>query len=162
MGKLKKGRKNQKARLNPIGSKSQQDSKKDEATRTSKILPLINKLNSTIPNEKSMALGAITILSEDARMRKLLLKEKLISVVMQTCLNDFNDEIVVEAFGLLRNLGIEEGYDVVKYLWRQGIWTSIESALNKIDESFKFLQEKEMSKRINRNYSYYMTSLKTY
>lgn len=142
MGKLKKGRKNQKARLNPIGSKSQQDSKKDEATRTSKILPLINKLNSTIPNEKSMALGAITILSEDARMRKLLLKEKLISVVMQTCLNDFNDEIVVEAFGLLRNLGIEEGYDVVKYLWRQGIWTSIESALNKIDESFKFLQEK--------------------
>lgn len=142
MGKLKKGRKNQKARLNPIGSKSKQDLKKDESTRTSKILPLINKLNSTTPNDKSMALGAITILSEDERMRHLLLKEKVIAVVMQTCLNDSNDEIIVEAFGLLRNLGIEEGYDVTKYLWRQGIWTSIESALNKIDESFRFLQEK--------------------
>ncbi|KAG5420342.1 hypothetical protein I9W82_002223 [Candida metapsilosis] len=142
MGKLKKGRKNQKARLNPIGSKSQQDLKKDESTRTSKILPLINKLHSTTPNDKSMALGAITILSEDERMRHLLLKEKVIPAVMQTCLNDSNDEIIVEAFGLLRNLGIEEGYDVTKYLWRQDIWTCIESALNKINESFNFLLEK--------------------
>ncbi|KAI5970694.1 hypothetical protein CANMA_000285 [Candida margitis] len=142
MGKLKKGRKNQKARVNPIGSKSQQEIKKDESTRNSKILPLINKLKSSVPNDKSMALGAITILSEDARMRTLLLKEKVIAVVMQSCLNDSNDEIIVEAFGLLRNLGIEEGHDVTKYLWRQDIWTSIESALNKINDSFKFLQEK--------------------
>ncbi|KAI5957091.1 hypothetical protein KGF54_000019 [Candida jiufengensis] len=142
MGKLKKGRKNTKNRLNPIASKSQQEVKKDETTRQSKILPLINKLKSTIPNDKSMALGAITVLAEDFRMRQLLLKDKIVQVVMETCLNDSNDEIVVEAFGLLRNLGIESGYDVIKFLWRQGIWTSIENALNKIDVSFKLLAEK--------------------
>ncbi|KAI5962600.1 uncharacterized protein KGF55_003676 [Candida pseudojiufengensis] len=147
MGKLKKGRRNVKNRLNPIASKSQHEIKKDESTRQSKILPLINKLKSTIPNDKSMALGAITVLAEDARMRQLLLKEKLVQVVTEYCLNDSNDEIVVEAFGLLRNLCIESGYDVVMFLWRQGIWTSIENALDKINNSFKYLTEKDIMEK---------------
>ncbi|KAG7660951.1 uncharacterized protein J8A68_005471 [[Candida] subhashii] len=144
MGKLRKSKKNQKARLNPIGSSKKNNtdtSKRDENTIQSKIVPLINKLKSTIPNEKSMAIGAITVLAEDERMRKLLLKEKLITIVMEQCLNDSNDEIVVESFGLLRNLGIEEGYDVLKYLWRSNIWITIENGLNKVDTSFKYLQE---------------------
>ncbi|KAI3402289.2 hypothetical protein KGF56_004859 [Candida oxycetoniae] len=143
MGKLRKGKRNQKARLNPLTSNSQQEKKKDEATRQSKILPLLNKLRSTVPNDKSMALGAITVLAEDQRMRQLLLKERLVQIVMETCLNDSNDETTVEAFGLLRNLGIEEGRDVAKHLWRQGIWTTIENALNKINESFNFLRESD-------------------
>ncbi|KAK6203049.1 uncharacterized protein RJT21DRAFT_119181 [Scheffersomyces amazonensis] len=147
MGKLKRSKKNNRSRLNPIGSKPKagkstgDDSKKDESTRQSKILPLLNKLQSTIPNDRTMALGAITILCEDERMRKLLLKEKLISIIMEQCLNDSNDEIVVESFGLLRNLGIEEGYDVLKYYWRSGIWTSIEASLGKIEKSFEYLIE---------------------
>lgn len=147
MGKLRRGRKNQHARVNPLGGKpksgTNKQDMKDEQTRQSKILPLINKLKSTLPNEKSMGLGAITILSEDARMRKLLLKEKVIITVMENCLNDANDEVVVEAFGLLRNLGIEEGYEVTKFYWRSNIWTSIENALEKIQTSFKYLSEKE-------------------
>ena len=66
MGKLKKGRRNQKARLNPIGTNpkaSSKDEKRDENTRQSKILPLINKLKSTVANDRSMALGAITVLA---------------------------------------------------------------------------------------------------
>ncbi|CAK9437415.1 uncharacterized protein LODBEIA_P17930 [Lodderomyces beijingensis] len=144
MGKLKKGRKNQKARVNPMASKTPQLTKKDESTRHSKIVPLINKLRSSIPNDKSMALSAITVLVEDERMRHLLLKEKLVAVVMETCLNDSHDEIALDAFGLLRNIAIEEGADVAKHLWRLGVWTSVEAALNKINESFKFLSnEKE-------------------
>ncbi|KAK6453769.1 uncharacterized protein RJT20DRAFT_100041 [Scheffersomyces xylosifermentans] len=144
MGKLKKGRKNQKARLNPLGKNPNTDNKtdkRDENTRQSKILPLINKLKSTVPNDKSMALGAITVLCEDARMRTLLLKEKLITIIMEQCLNDSNDEIIVESFGLLRNLGIEEGYDVLKFCWRSNIWTAIEASINKIQTSYKFLIE---------------------
>lgn len=170
MGKLRKHRRNQKARHNPLGDAATQgqhsqldkSQKNDEGTRQSKILPLINKLRSSVPNDKSMALGAITVLAEDERMRRLLLKERLIAVVMETCLNDSNDEIIVEAFGLLRNLGVEEGYDVSKYLWRQGIWVSIESALNKIDHSFKYMKgegkengeqekEKEREGQTNKN-----------
>lgn len=119
MGKLKRGRKNQKARVNPIANNSKKNFDKqeikDENTRNSKILPLINNLKSSVPNDKTMALGAITVLCEDERMRKLLLKEKLVLIIMEQCLNDSNDEIVVESFGLLRNIGIEEGYEVTKF-----------------------------------------------
>lgn len=145
MGKLKKGRKNQRARHNPLKGKKIEDKQtiKDESTRQSKIIPLINKLKSTVPNEKSMAIGAITVLAEDERMRRLFMKEKLIVTVMEYCLNDSNDELVAEAYGLLRNLGIEEGYDVTKFYWRSNIWTSIEAALSKIETSFKFLGERD-------------------
>lgn len=143
MGKLKRNRKNQKARVNPLkrsGDEHKQD-QKDENTRQSKILPLINKLRSSVPNDRSMALGVITVLCEDQRMRKLLLKEKLVNIILEQCLSDSSDEIVVESFGLLRNLGIEEGYDITKYLWRSDIWTPIEKALSKIESSFKYLEE---------------------
>ena len=143
MGKLKRGRKNQKSRLNPIGKSpnSTADQKKDENLRQSKILPLINKLTSKVPNEKAMALSAITVIAEDPRMRTLLLKEKLIPIVLEQCLNDSNDEIVVESFGLLRNLSIEEGYDVITYLWRSNIWVTIEASLSKIAHSFKYIHD---------------------
>ncbi|KAK6463432.1 hypothetical protein DFJ63DRAFT_118656 [Scheffersomyces coipomensis] len=151
MGKLKRNRKNNKSRQNPLGSnpksaKENGDGKKDESTRQSKILPLLNKLQSSIPNDRSMALAAITVLCEDSRMRKMLLKEKLVSIIMEQCLNDSNDEIVVESFGLLRNIGIEEGYDVLKHYWRSGIWTSIEGALGKIEKSFQYLIENHTNK----------------
>lgn len=142
MGKLKRNRNNRKARTNPLGEKVVgKDESKDEKTRQSKIVPLINNLSSNIPNDKSMALGALTVICEDERMRKLCLKEKLVQKLMEQCLNDDNDEIVVEAFGLLRNLGIEEGYDVITYYWRQNIWASIEAGLGKIETSFKYLAE---------------------
>lgn len=144
MAKLKKNKRGKKT--NPLGEKpkSKQD-QKDESTRQSKILPLINKLQSSVPNERAMAMGAIGILAEDTRMRKLLLKEKLILILMEQCLNDSNDEIVVELYGLLRNLAIEEGYDVCKFYWRSNIWASIEAGINKIETSFKFLEENEAS-----------------
>lgn len=142
MGKLKRNRNNRKARVNPLGEKKVgKEDQRDENTRKSKILPLINNLKSSVPNEKSMALGALTVICEDARMRKLCLREKLVPLIMEQCLNDSNDEIVVEAFGLLRNLGIEEGYDVITYYWRQNIWVALEAGLNKIEKSFKFLAE---------------------
>jgi hypothetical protein len=143
MGKLKRGRKNQKSRLNPMGKSpnSTADQKKDENLRQSKILPLINKLTSKVPNEKAMALSAITVIAEDAKMRTILLKEKLIPIVLEQCLNDSNDEIVVESFGLLRNIAIEEGYDIITYLWRCDIWVTIEASLSKITHSFKYIHD---------------------
>lgn len=151
MGKLKRGRKNQKARHNPLTNKNQStEAKKDESTRKNKILPLIEKLLSSSPNDRSMALGAITVLCEDDRMRKLLLKEKLVQIIMEQCLNDNNDEIIVESFGLLRNLGIDEGYDVLKYYWRSNIWISIQSSLDKILDSFRYLAQEEPKKQLSK------------
>lgn len=152
MGKLKRNRRNKTARHNPV-SKDGNDSKqqdKDSNTRKSKIVPLIEKLTSSSPNDRSMALGAITVLAEDDRMRQLMLKEKLVPVVMEQCLNDNNDEIIVEAYGLLRNIGIDEGYDIVKYYWRSNIWTSINSALAKIEKSFEFIQKNPTPKEVSK------------
>lgn len=140
MGKLKKRSKNNKSRLNPVKGKSTDDSK-DESTRQTKVLPLIEKLSSSISNDKLMALGAITVLTDDPRLRLMFLKEKLVSIIMEKCLSDSSDEIVVESFGLLRNLGIEEGYEVLIHYWRSGIWTSIEAAITQIQKSYSFLIE---------------------
>ncbi|OBA19912.1 hypothetical protein METBIDRAFT_209872 [Metschnikowia bicuspidata var. bicuspidata NRRL YB-4993] len=144
MGKLRKGRKNQRGRLNPVakkmGSNASKQEIKDETLRQNKIVPLIGKLSSSAPNDRSVALSAITVLAEDERMRKILLKERLVPTVMEQTLNDSNEELVVESFGLLRNLTIEEGYEVAKFLWRSNIWASIESGLTKIENSLKFMQ----------------------
>lgn len=143
MGKLKRSRNNRKARLNPLGDRkpSGKDETKDDVTRKSKIVPLINNLKSSVANEKSMALGALTVICEDQRMRKICLKEKLVPAIIEQCLRDENDEIVVEALGLLRNLAIEEGYDIITYLWRQDIWAMLESGLARVATSFKYLAE---------------------
>lgn len=142
MGKLKKRSRSSRHRVNPI-SKQNKDERQDASLRESKILPLIAKLKSAVPNDKSMALGTISVMCEDEKFRTLLLKEKLLQVVMEQCLNDENSEIVVESFGLLRNLVIEEGYDVAMYLWRQNIWITIESNLAKAKSSFETLEKSQ-------------------
>lgn len=158
MGKLKKGRRNQRGRVNPVarkdGSNSSKQDIKDETTRQNKIVPLIAQLSSTAPNDRSVAVNAITVLAEDSRMRKLLLRERLIPTIMEQTLNDSNDELVVESFGLLRNLTIEEGYEVAKYLWRSNIWASIDSALLKIRSTLEHLAaDKQLDQK--RTYMFY-------
>lgn len=143
MGKLKKGRRSQNKRSNPVarknGASGRQESK-DENTRQNKIVPLIAKLTSSAANDRSLAVSAITVLAEDEKMRKLLLKERLVAILVEQVLASCDDdEIVVEVYGLLRNLTIEEGHDVAKHLWRLNIWNFIQNGLEKITKSFDFL-----------------------
>lgn len=145
MGKHRRNKRNQKARHNPVSNPELANEVSGNSSK-SKILPLLTKLKSAAPNDKSMAIGVINVLAEDQRMREMLLKEDVISIVMETCLNDSNDEIVVEAFGLLRNLVVEEGYEVARFIWENNIWTTIENALEKINKSFNFLIENGVEK----------------
>ncbi|EEQ38720.1 hypothetical protein CLUG_02845 [Clavispora lusitaniae ATCC 42720] len=143
MGKLKKGRKSQNRRHNPVarknGASGKQDSK-EETTRQNKIVPLIAKLSSSATNDQSLALSTIGVLAEDEQMRKLLLKERLVATLVEEILSkSSDDELIVEAYGVLRNLTIEEGYDVAMHLWRLKIWTFIQNGLEKIQKSYEFL-----------------------
>lgn len=113
----------------------------EDSLKNNKVVPLIKKLSSASPNDRSMALSAISVLCEDTKLRKIMLKEKLINIVMEQCLNDNNDEIVVESFGLLRNLVIDEGYDVAKFLLRSKILVSIQAGMEKAAKSFEFLNQ---------------------
>lgn len=150
MGKLKKRSRSSRHRVNPLSNQSK-DERQDASLRESKILPIIAKLKSVVPNDKSMALGTISVMCEDSKLRNMLLKEKLLQLVMEQCLNDENSEIIVESFGLLRNLVIEEGYDVAMYLWRQNIWVTIESNFEKAKVSFDAVQKD--GQKFNKNES---------
>lgn len=161
MGKLKRSRKNQKSRLNPL-QKEEPSSNSSNEQLSAKVLPLIKQLSSKVPNEKATALGSIVVISEDDKMRKLFLKEKLISTILEQCLNDSNDEIVVDSFGLLRNLAIDEGEGVIIHLWRSNIWTTIEESFKKIQHSFKFLAEKNDTTAKDSNHKAKITLLYTF
>lgn len=140
MGKLKKGRRNQRGRHNPLARKLAPDGvSKQETARHAKIAPLVAKLLASAPNDRLVALSAITVLAEDPSMRQTLLRERVIAAVMEHTLVDANEELVVDSLGLLRNLTIDEGYEVAKHLWRSGIWTHITSGLEKINSSMSFL-----------------------
>lgn len=146
MGRSKKRSRTSASRLNPLANPNSGGiSKKDANLIERKLQPLIKNLNSVVPNERRMALSSATVLCEDAHMRKLLLKEKLIPTVTTKLLSDENTEIVVEAYGLLRNLCLEEGYDVAVHLWRSDIWTSILSGFEKLSDSLRALAAQDAS-----------------
>ncbi|CAN3376548.1 hypothetical protein DIURU_002701 [Diutina rugosa] len=135
MGKVKKSKKNPRSRVNPLKKKPETAAPVADEGK-SQVLPLINKLKSADAKEKAMAIGTLNILAENPQMRKLLLKERIVATVMEYALNDNSREVVVESFGLLRNLAIEEGYDVVKYMWRQNVWASLQAAFEAIAAQF--------------------------
>ncbi|QLQ80815.1 hypothetical protein HG537_0E01700 [Torulaspora globosa] len=142
MGKSHKKSRASRARLNPIGSGRNEQSKDDGLVKK-KLQPLLEKLHSAVPNDRAMALGSTSVLCEDSYMRKLLLKERLVQIVLSKLLNDNNTDIVVESFGLLRNIALEEGYDVSTQLWRADIWMSIDQGFCKLLESLSGLQSGE-------------------
>lgn len=128
--------------MNPIGGGRDEQSK-DSGLVKKKLQPLLEKLHSAVPNDRAMALGSISVLCEDPYMRKLLLKERLVQTVLTKLIGDSNTDIVVESFGLLRNLSLEEGYDVSIQLWRANIWVSIDQGFSKLMESLSSLQNTE-------------------
>ncbi|EDO15596.1 hypothetical protein Kpol_483p15 [Vanderwaltozyma polyspora DSM 70294] len=141
MGKSKKRSRTSANRANPLQGNKNNNNKKDNATVTKKILPLLQKLTCAVPNDRSMALQSITVLCEDPHMRKLMLKEKLVHIILSNLLTDNDAEIVVEAYGLLRNIALEEGYDVSTYLWRSNIWLSIVSGFEKVETSLTAIKD---------------------
>ena len=139
MGKSKRRSRASNARANPL----LRNAAKDDQIRTKRIQPLIEQLSSVIPNDRSIALGTIMVLCEDPHMRSLFLKEKLVNVVTSKLLTDSNTDIMVESYGVLRNLAIEEGYDLATHIWRLNIWVNIESGLSQVQQSLQSMKSDE-------------------
>ncbi|KAG5362844.1 Synchronized import protein 1 [Yarrowia sp. B02] len=134
MAKIKRKAKHTK-RDNPIARKASQaakDDRKDENTRTTKILPLLEKLNGGKPADKCTAIGMITAMVEDPKLRQMLLKESLIQTVIDKLLPDASEEVVMESYGLLRNIVLEEGYDVAVFMFRKNVIKIASDSLEKI------------------------------
>lgn len=147
MGKSKKRSRASKNRLNPLNASgngnTDKNSRKDANLIAKKIQPLIKQLQSAVPNDRNIALSSVSVFCEDPHMRQLLLKEKLVQIVMSHLLNDNNLDIVIESVGLLRNLTLEEGYDLAIHLWRSEIWTHIKNGMAQLVKSLDSLKEKD-------------------
>lgn len=146
MGKLKRRSRSSQHRNNPLrarGSGSSEQIGPETAAGGSKVAPLIAKLQAKglTGNERSIVLSTISVMCEEPKLRSLFLKEKLIPVLLENYIKEegasqlggIDEEITVESYGLLRNLIIEEGYDVCMYLWRQGIFGVLLSSLSRIE-----------------------------
>lgn len=113
-----------------------------------KIQPLLEKIESGSPNDKCMALNGITMMCDQSpEIREAVLKSGLIEKVMTRLIHDDNNDIVVDSYGLLRNLMIDEGYGLCMHLWRSDLWTSLQDSFNKAKESFGHLKEEKSSVR---------------
>ncbi|KAK9474166.1 armadillo-type protein [Dipodascopsis tothii] len=135
MAKAKKVSRNSRVRRAPVVNPNRRSGLgglSKEAARDEKVLPLIAKLASAEPKERAMAASAIATLIEEPTMRQLLLKEKLVHTIMDQSLSDSSEEVVMEAFGILRNLAIEEGYDICVFLWRRDVLTAMAAWLEKV------------------------------
>ncbi|ODQ64856.1 hypothetical protein NADFUDRAFT_65992 [Nadsonia fulvescens var. elongata DSM 6958] len=139
MAKVK--RKSRSSKVRKSSAPVNRSEAKDEQIRQTKIAPLISKLSSTSTNDRSMSISAITAMIDDPKLRTLLLKEGLIKIVLTQLLSDSSEEVVMESYGLLRNIVLEDGYDVCIHLWRSDILTAIQSAMEKSKVSFEKLAE---------------------
>lgn len=118
-----------------------------------KVEPLIKKLGSNAANDKSMAINGITLLCDtDPELRRLFLKSNLIEILITKLIHDPSDDIVVDSYGLLRNLMIDEGYSLCVHLWRKNLWTSIQLGFEKAEKALMDNSAKDEAKRLLVNY----------
>ncbi|VEU20541.1 DEKNAAC101494 [Brettanomyces naardenensis] len=151
MGKLKKrsklAQRREKAKqLQKDGTPHPHHKKsRGESKEMQKVAPLMAKLGSSSENDKSMAISSITLLSDnDPELRRLFLKNDLVKIILANLIHDSNDDIVVDSYGLLRNLMIDEGYSLCTHLWRSDLWTSLQSSFEKAIKSVPHLKDENV------------------
>lgn len=134
MGKAKKKSGSKPNRNNPISRPNNGGkgalSPKDQQFLENKVKPLLETLEAPEIEPRAAALSEVTLLCEDTRYRSIFLKEKLLKIILNLIQQESNQEVLKEAFGLLRNIAIEEGHDSTIFLWRQNIVQFAASRLN--------------------------------
>jgi hypothetical protein len=135
MGKSKQ-RKRIEDRPNPISKPVKPPSDPElAALREKKIIPVIRDLTSADSKVRVSAAIAITNIIEDAKCRKLLLKEQLVSMLLEQTLTDQALESKSAGWGILRNLTVEEDAGFSVHLYRLDILTAIRGTLQSVSIS---------------------------
>lgn len=98
------------------------------ALRESHILPVVKDLQSPDVKNRTAAAGAIANIVQDAKCRKLLLREQIVHIVMTETLTDSNIESRAAGWNILRVLVQEEESDFVVHLFRLDVLTAAEYA----------------------------------
>ncbi|PQE10244.1 ARM-like repeat-containing protein [Rutstroemia sp. NJR-2017a WRK4] len=134
MGKLPRNRK--KNRADPTAKPVKPPSDPElAAIRTSKILPVLQDLQSADQAKRSSAATAIANIVEDTKCRKLFLREQIVRILLEQTLTDASMETRIAGWGIMRNLALEEEADFCVHLYRQDILTAIEGAVKSTIDS---------------------------
>ncbi|KAK6957728.1 hypothetical protein Daesc_000516 [Daldinia eschscholtzii] len=105
------------------------------AIREKSILPVLKDLQSTEPKSRTAAAGAIANIVQDAKCRKLLLREKIVHILLNETLTDASLESRAAGWEILRILTAEEEADFCVHLYRVDVLTAIQHACAKLTTS---------------------------
>lgn len=103
--------------------------------RESKILPVLKDLQSPEPKSRTAAAGAIANIVQDAKCRKLLLREQVVHIVLTETLTDSSIDSRAAGWDVLKVLAQEEEADFCVHLYRQDTLTAIEHAVKAVSTS---------------------------
>lgn len=96
--------------------------------RETKILPVLKDLQSPEAKSRTAAAGAIANIVQDAKCRKLLLREQVVHVVLTETLTDNSIDSRAAGWEILKVLAQEEEADFCVHLYRLDVLTAIEHA----------------------------------
>ncbi|KAI9902751.1 hypothetical protein N3K66_002103 [Trichothecium roseum] len=134
MGKSRRNRANA-ARKDPISKTVKPPSDPElAALRESKILPIVRDLQGSDPKSRSAAARAISAVIQDARCRKLLLREQIVQTILRQTLTDAALESRAAGWGILQTLAHEEEADFCVHLYRQDVLSAISFAAQAVSE----------------------------
>jgi len=105
------------------------------AIREKSILPVIKDLQSSDPKSRTAAAGAIANIVQDAKCRKLLLREQIVHILLNETLTDASLESRAAGWEILRVLTAEEEADFCVHLYRIDALTAIHHASAKVTEA---------------------------
>ncbi|CAK7203466.1 hypothetical protein SEUCBS139899_006200 [Sporothrix eucalyptigena] len=120
------------------------------ALRKAKILPVLKDLRSADPATRTTAAGAIANIVEDARCRKLLLREQVVHLVLSETLADASVESRAAGWAVLNVLAQHEAADFCVHLYRSDVLTPTAHALEQIRATLENTKSKEAETKLTK------------
>ncbi|KAH8680880.1 hypothetical protein BX600DRAFT_428856 [Xylariales sp. PMI_506] len=124
------------------------------ALREKSILPVLKELQSSDPKSRTAAATAVSNIIQDARCRKLLLRERVVHIILTQTLTDATIESRAAGWEILKLLTQEEEADFCVHLFRVDVLTAIEHAAAKVVESVAASNAANFSKSSKAEQSY--------
>ena len=129
MGKSRRNRNRGSQRSDPINKPVKPLSDPELLSlRENRVLPIVKDLKSPEPKSRTAAAGAIANIIQDAKCRKLLLREQVVHIVLTETLTDASLESRAAGWEILKVLAQEEESDFCVHLYRLDVLTAVEHA----------------------------------
>ncbi|KKA30232.1 hypothetical protein TD95_003744 [Thielaviopsis punctulata] len=105
------------------------------ALREQKVLPILKELQAPDPKSRSVAASAVANIISNEKVRKLMLREQLVHIVMTETLTDASVDSRASGWEIIKILAEEEDAGFSVHLFRKDILTAVEYACTTILET---------------------------